>query len=140
MKTLSDYLVFHCIPETLGTDIKAKALEEKITPFLSNGEGKGALADFVFLLVHTTAIDCTFDGSEKPALVAFRDTWQRRDRMTPEALWEWRLGIPWPILQLWNEAFFKAQALFEVPPEQLPTEALSPTQKAEAAQPDAPLP
>jgi hypothetical protein len=140
-KTLADYLHFDCCPETLGTDIKAKALEAKLLPVLGpDGDGKGTLADFVFLLAHTTAATFTFDGTEKPALIEFKATWERRATLTPDDLWAWRLGMPWSIVHLWQESWLQAQNLFEVPVEQLPTAALTPEQQEEAKRPDSPLP
>jgi|GEM_PF-6527184 len=139
--TLGGRIEWRIMPSSPYTDaIKTKLdrLFESI-PDLTADE-KALISDYSALLSLTEDIIFKFDGREKRLLTEFASGWGRREKMSARQLFDFLMRLSYVIRSAWFAACYAEQVPFEVDPAQMPTEALTDEQKAEAADPASPLP
>lgn len=124
-------------PYTDARKTKLKALFDSITDLSEDERAK--VDEFVNVLSATDDIVFRFDGKEKRPLIDFATGWGRRDHMTARQLFDFMYRLGWAIYIKWVQAINAEQVPFEVDPAQMPTDALTDAQKAEAADPASPL-
>ena len=132
---------FFILTENLGSDLEAQGLERRILEAVPDMDEdmKSRLQDFTMLIAHTDCVEFHFDGREKRPLKEFQRFWEQHTTLSPEAIWAYRLKIPYKLLNAWRDEYRAGQQLFDVDPAQLPLNALTPAQREEAADPASPL-
>lgn len=125
------------VPQSLATEVKAKALERAITE-QCQPEDTGDLRTFTVMLSCTKGI--TFDESGArdwlKDFARFLKTWQRMDA---GEVWSYRQELSFTLFGQWITETNDAQNPFGTDPAMLPESALTDEQKVEAATPGSPL-
>lgn len=132
---------FEISPASLFTDMRQEALRLRFSeelPDLSPKEQE-QVDQLAFWMSVTDDIQFTFDGREKKGLKFFKDGWERHEAMTCRELLDWWMKLAFEVRTAWITKAGDGQDLFEVDPAQLPTNALTPAQKAELDDKDSPL-
>jgi hypothetical protein len=126
---------------SLWTEMQQEKLFKELSAALPDLDDKerAELNNFCGWYVLVDDIEFMFDDKEKAALKKFRDNWKKRETMTPRELLNFWLKLPYAIRGAWVTAVNAEQDMFDVDPAQLPDEALTGEQKAEAATPGSPL-
>lgn len=142
---MSDYtfggrISWNIAPQSLAVDLEASALERAIKTAIPDMPERQAerVQEFSIIYASTQCIEIE-TKTAKPVIKAFFAAWQKRDKMTPEQLWRWRVALPYSIWGAWQEAWQDSQSLFDTDPAELPTSALTIEQKAEAETTGTPL-
>ena len=132
-------LTWHISEVTPEVTRKASTLQKAIKAVCTiEPEDDNSLTNFSYYLAATRQMD--YPAKARSAvrnLAVFIDQWQKLD-----AIEVWRFHqeyLPHNLKQVWDEAFGEAQNLFDLDPVELPDDALTPEQKAEAATPGSPL-
>jgi len=132
-------LTWHISEVTPEVTRKASTLQKAIKAVCAiETEDNNSLTNFSYYLAATRQMD--YPAKARSAvrnLAVFIDQWQKLDAME---VWRFHQEyLPHNLKQVWDEAFGEAQNLFDLDPVELPDDALTPEQKAEAAEPGSPL-
>lgn len=139
--TLGGRIQFEIATASFFTDMQQEALQERFDNELPNlsAKEKEQVEQFVFWYSVTESIVFNFDGREKKGLKNFKANWERRAEMTTRELLDFWLKLPFEIRTAWITEASAGQGLFEVDAAQLPTVALTDTQRKELEDPTSPL-
>lgn len=138
--TFGGKIRWEIVPQSMAVDLEAIGLERMINEAIPDvpEEQKARLSEFAVIYSSTQCIEIDI-STAKPAIRAFYAVWQKHDKMTPEQLWRWRVALPYQVWTAWQAAWNDAQSLFDTDPAELPTDALTLEQKAEAETTGSPL-
>jgi hypothetical protein len=135
---MTDQISWNIAPQTLKTDSQARALERLILADCP-GEDVKDVRTFTVMLSCTRGLDFN-TTTARAALRTFKQFIEQGIKgMSGEALWEVRQEIPLPLWWAWIKGFNGGQELFDPDPAELPLDALTEDQKAEAETPGSPL-
>lgn len=125
---------------TLGDVMESEGIERRLQAVGSADEAqrKGTLS---YLIASTEALEIKDDPH--PVIQAALKSWKHlvdnHKEMDAAQLWSAWCALPEAIISAWILAYSEAQTIWERDPAWLPTEALKPDEKVEAAKPDSPL-
>jgi hypothetical protein len=126
--------------QTMFTDKQARRLKDAICESCQVEAGEMAiLENFTAFLSVTESVEFPVDKAlaSLKAMPAFLATWQD---MSPSEVWEFRVKkISHPVWINWVNAFTRRDDLFEADESELPEDALTAEQRAQAADPTSPL-
>lgn len=134
---MTDKITWHISPQTLRTDLRAKALEKAILEACPDAEANDART-FTLILSCTSGVE--FDATTaRAALHTFKQFVATYQGMSPAEVWAYRMDMPLHLWYAWLSAFNDGQNLFDTDPAELPTSALTEEQRREAETPGSPL-
>jgi hypothetical protein len=138
-RSIRDYVQFHCLAATLGTELAAKRMFEEFKRLDDFDESLSGHMDLLATMYTCTErVTFTLDGSERNQVREFQKAWEKHGGKTA-ALWQLRKNMPDLLVSAWITAFNEAQTLFDVPIEQKPFSWLTADEQAEALDINSPL-
>lgn len=117
--------------QNFETDIAAEAIQREIEATRETWTPleKELIIQLTILLSCTRSV--AFVGDKKPAPAVLKMIQVINNPQHPAELIAWRLKLPYKLRDAWMAAWVDAQDMFSVPVDQLPTDALTPSQQDE---------